>query len=70
MTSPQYTKIISLYEKTIENKLEIKELNSEIKQVRLDLDASFVKDGEEDVDIKEYLNKLIKLRNSLKIITA
>lgn len=65
MTSPQYTKIISLYEKTIENKLEIKELNSEIKQVRLDLDASFVANGKECTDAKEYLDKLLKLQNTM-----
>ena len=65
MTSQQYIKIISLYEKAIDKTLKPIELDSEIKQVRLDLDSSFVANGKECTDAKEYLDKLLKLQNTM-----
>ncbi|GEM_PF-6005190 len=65
MTKEQLTMLLSLYKKAITNNLTIGDFENEIKQTRLKIDASSVKEGKEDMNLGEYLNELLELQTSM-----
>lgn len=65
MTPEQLTMLLSLYKKAITNNLTIGDFENEIKQTRLKIDASFVKEGKEDMNLGEYLNELLELQTTM-----
>ena len=65
MTTEQLTSLLSLYKKAIENNLTIGDFENEIKQTRLKIDASFVQEGKEDMNLGEYLNELLELQTKM-----
>lgn len=65
MTKEQLTMLLSLYKKAITNNLTIGDFENEIKQTRLNIDASFVQEGKEDMNLGEYLNELLELQTSM-----
>lgn len=65
MTTEQLTMLLSLYKKAIKNNLSISDFENEIMQIRLKIDASFVREGKEDMNLGEYLNELLELQTSI-----
>lgn len=65
MTTEQLTMLLSLYKKAITNNLSIDDFENEIMQTRLKIDASFVQEGKEDMNLGEYLKELLELQTSM-----
>lgn len=65
MTTEQLTMLLFLYKKAITNNLSIDDFENEIMQTRLKIDASFVQEGKEDMNLGEYLKELLELQTSM-----
>lgn len=65
MTTEQLTMLLFLYKKAITNNLSIDDFENEIMQTRLKIDASFVQEEKEDMNLGEYLNELLELQTSM-----